>query len=145
MDDQDFPSGPWTGFFNYGRGTGRHHMDLALTFSRGRIAGSGGDGIGAFGIAGGYDAGNRECYWTKTYVGAHSVFYRGFHEAKGIWGTWEIDTDCSGGFHIWPLGSGDGAAAAAAAGNEEIAEAVGERELVAGPCLPGREGPTLSP
>ncbi len=32
----------------------------------------------------------RECHWTKTYVGAHDVFYKGFREGKGIWGTWEI-------------------------------------------------------
>lgn len=38
---------------------------------------------------------------------AHDVFYKGFREGKGIWGTWEIRKVGRGGFHIWPLG-GDG-------------------------------------
>ena len=25
-------------------------------------------------------------YWTKTYISAREVFYRGFREGKGIWG-----------------------------------------------------------
>ena len=32
------------------------------------------------------------------------VFYRGFGEGKGIWGTWEIRWEARGGFHIWPRG-----------------------------------------
>ena len=31
------------------------------------------------------------------------MFYRGFHEGKGIWGLGELEY-ASGGFHIWPLG-----------------------------------------
>jgi hypothetical protein len=36
------------------------------------------------------------------------VFYRGFREGKGIWGTWEISVIGHGGFHIWPLAAGEG-------------------------------------
>ena len=39
--------------------------------------------------------------------GAHEVYYRGFREGKGIWGLWELPNE-SGGFHIWPLGQGEG-------------------------------------
>ena len=32
--------------------------------------------------------------------------YRGFREAKGIWGTWSIN-QTKGGFHIWPISEGE--------------------------------------
>ena len=83
-------------------------MDLHLTFANGRMTGEGNDDVGQFIIAGHYDAEALECHWTKTYPGSHDVFYRGFRDGKGIWGTWEITPDCRGGFHIWPRGSGDG-------------------------------------
>jgi hypothetical protein len=82
-------------------------MDLQLTFSNGLIAGTGNDDVGAFLVKGTYDSGNRECHWRKTYVAAHTVFYRGFREGKGIWGTWEIEVLSHGGFHIWPKTAGD--------------------------------------
>jgi hypothetical protein len=83
-------------------------MDLNVTFATGRITGEGNDSVGPFVMAGGYDAATKECYWTKTYVAAHDVFYKGFREGKGIWGTWEIVSCHTGGFHIWPLGFEDG-------------------------------------
>ena len=107
MSDNDFPSGEWTGFYNYRPGD-RHRMDLQLTFANGTIAGTGNDDIGAFLIKGHYDGQNRECSWRKTYMGAHTVFYRGFREGKGIWGTWEIEIINHGGFHIWPRTVGEG-------------------------------------
>ena len=36
MDDELFPSGPWTGFYNYTGPEDRHRMDLHLTFANGR-------------------------------------------------------------------------------------------------------------
>ena len=108
MNSQSYPSGPWTGFYLQGRQRQKHRQDLKLEFGNRGITGGGRDDLGQFVIAGRYDAKNGECHWTKTYVGAHDVFYRGFREGKGIWGTWEIDSRWSGGFHIWPLGSGDG-------------------------------------
>ena len=111
MSDQDFPSGPWIGFYVYsGRQQDRHRMDLSLSFANGLITGGGNDDIGAFVISGRYDAKSKECHWTKTYVGAHDVFYQGVREGRGIWGTWEISQTYHGGFRIWPLahGSGDG-------------------------------------
>ena len=83
-------------------------MDLQLTFSQGIITGTGNDDVGAFLIKGSYNAQNRECWWSKTYIGAHTVLYRGFREAKGIWGTWDIGILCHGGFHIWPKAAGEG-------------------------------------
>lgn len=82
-------------------------MDLDLTFANGQMAGDGNDDIGRFRIKGRYDETARECWWTKTYVGAHDVFYRGFRENKGIWGTWDIGQANHGGFHIWPKGVGE--------------------------------------
>lgn len=123
MSDSLYPSGPWTGYYNYGPGE-RHRMDLDLAFTNGSLSGSGSDDVGRFLIRGRYDAG--ECYWTKSYLGAHDVFYRGFREGKGIWGTWEITIRDHGGFHIWPRRQGEGAEnAAVAAEPKEVAEALG--------------------
>ena len=83
-------------------------MELHLTFASGLISGDGNDDLGRFLIRGKYDAASRECHWTKSYVGAHDVFYRGFREGKGIWGTWEIQILNHGGFHIWPKQGGQG-------------------------------------
>ena len=82
-------------------------MDLDLTFAAGIMSGDGRDDVGLFLIKGKYDAGSRECHWTKTYIGSHDVFYHGFREGKGIWGTWEIGILGRGGFHIWPVTEGD--------------------------------------
>jgi len=107
VSDATFPSGPWTGFYNYSQRPGKHRMDLGLTFANGRICGEGNDDIGRFVIRGGYETKSRECYWTKTYVGGHDVFYHGFGEDHGIWGTWEIPGDNHGGFRIWPKAQGE--------------------------------------
>jgi hypothetical protein len=125
-----FPSGPWTGFYNYFPGD-RHRMDLALAFAGGVMRGDGADDIGRFLIKGRYDAASRECYWTKTYVGAHDVSYRGFREGKGIWGTWEITIQCHGGFHIWPRAAGEGEAQAETAALEEPVDAIAAQEVAA--------------
>jgi hypothetical protein len=103
VSDAQFPSGPWTGFYTYAP-SDKHRMDLHLDFSGDCITGDGNDDVGRFLIRGKYDASSRECFWTKTYLGSHDVYYRGFREGKGIWGTWEIMTFAHGGFHIWPKG-----------------------------------------
>ena len=38
MSDPWYPSGPWTGYYNYGPGE-RHRMELGLTFVRGAMTG----------------------------------------------------------------------------------------------------------
>lgn len=110
VTDDLLPSGPWVGFYSYHGESGKHRMDLGLTFTNGIVSGEGNDDIGAFIIRGHYDVAAKECYWTKTYVGAHDVYYRGFREGKGkgIWGTWEIFEDAHGGFQIWPRAAGEG-------------------------------------
>ena len=106
MSENQFPSGPWVGFYNYGPGD-RHRMDLHLHFLNGQVNGNGNDDVGRFLIRGSYEAGNGECRWRKTYPGSHDVVYQGFREGKGIWGTWEIAIVDHGGFHIWPKGEPD--------------------------------------
>ncbi len=125
VSDETFPSGPWVGFYTYGGELDKHRMDLALTFANGTISGEGNDDIGPFVIRGRYDFKTRECYWTKTYVGAHDVYYRGFREGKGIWGTWEIFADTHGGFHIWPRSQGEDEAQRESKEREQPIEAVG--------------------
>jgi len=83
-------------------------MELGLSFAHGRMDGEGRDDVGLFLIKGRYEEGNGECHWTKSYIGAHDVFYRGFREGKGIWGTWEIGNWSRGGFHIWPRAAAEG-------------------------------------
>ena len=105
MSDDVFKSGRWVGFYMYESGD-RHRMDMGLTFQNGIISGEGDDDVGAFVIRGHYDVQSGECYWTKSYVGRHDVFYLGHADSGSIWGTWELDED-RGGFRIWPLQSGN--------------------------------------
>ncbi len=104
-------------------------MDLNLQFGQGQIHGDGSDDIGRFLIKGRFDAANRECHWNKSYLGGHDVYYRGFREGKGIWGTWEITIQYHGGFHIWPRQAGDGEELAEARQQTELAEAVGSEAV----------------
>lgn len=104
-------------------------MELNLTFASGIVRGDGKDDIGLFFVRGRYDPANGECHWTKTYVGAHDVFYRGFREGKGIWGTWEIQIFGRGGFHIWPLAAGESAERGEFAEQVASADAVSSREI----------------
>lgn len=110
MTDAQFPSGPWTGCYNYRAGGERYRMDMTLTFKNGRIDGEGGDGVGLFVVSGYYDPEAGECWWTKGYVGAHDVAYHGFREGRRIWGTWVLTWapvrpgGTHGGFQIWPVG-----------------------------------------
>ena len=101
-------------------------MDLVLTFANHTLSGDGRDDIGLFFVAGRFDQTRGECYWTKTYIGAHHVFYRGFREGKGIWGTWEIGADGRGGFHIWPLKLGQNEQASTATEQQEPVKAIGK-------------------
>jgi hypothetical protein len=128
MSNDLFPSGPWIGFYNYRPGD-QHRMDLQLAFINGSMTGDGVDDVGRFLIRGRYDSSNKECYWTKSYVGAHDVFYRGFREGKGIWGTWEINNFARGGFHIWPRQAGEGGKEASSAEAEKPVDAIASEAL----------------
>ena len=130
MSDNLFPSGPWVGFYNYSP-KDKHRMELTLDFTNGQLRGDGLDDVGQFVVQGRYDAGTRECWWTKTYRGAHDVFYRGFREGKGIWGTWEISVRDHGGFHIWPRAAGEGETESAAEEQRAPVDAVGREVLAA--------------
>jgi hypothetical protein len=110
--DPRFPSGPWTGYFLQKLIPGRHLMELRITFGQGQIQGEGRDWVGSFILRGRYDLQDGRCYWSKRYLAKHDVFYQGFNEGKGIWGTWEIPPMLGlgaqrGGFHIWPEGMAD--------------------------------------
>lgn len=76
-------------------------MSFSLNFSGGRVTGSGGDSVGAFSWEGTYDVAGMSVTMTKTYVGSHSVHYRGMADATGIYGSWTM-IFTAGGFHIWP-------------------------------------------
>jgi hypothetical protein len=53
-------------------------MKMILAFSAdGGISGDGIDDIAAFGIRGVFDTAANTASWTKSYVGMHSVEYRG--------------------------------------------------------------------
>ena len=104
-------------------------MELHLTFANGVLSGEGADDIGRFLIQGRYDAASLECHWTKSYLGAHDVFYRGFREGKGIWGTWEITIQSHGGFHIWPRQAGEGEERAETTAVEEPVDAIATQQM----------------
>ena len=111
--DPRFPSGPWVGFFTQPIIPGKHLMELRLTFSKGSIDGEGRDWVGEFTLRGSYSLADGKCHWTKRYIAKHDVFYKGYNEGKGIWGTWEIPKEqnsgqrWTGGFYIWPEGMPD--------------------------------------
>jgi len=105
-------------------------MELHLTFASGQLSGDGRDDVGAFLIKGRYDEATRECHWTKSYIGAHDVFYRGFREGKGIWGRWEISRLGHGGFHIWPRLAGEGESESETAESSEPVDAIGREEAL---------------
>ncbi len=110
--DPRFPSGSWTGFFLQEQMPGRQQMELQLRFCENLMRGEGRDRVGEFTLAGRYETEQGTCYWTKRYIGQHDVYYKGFNEGKGIWGTWEIALEGGltfdvGGFHIWPEGMPD--------------------------------------
>ncbi len=110
--DPRFPSGKWVGFWTQSIPIpGRFKQELILTFQHGKIEGEGRDRVGRFHIRGFYSLEDGKCRWTKRYVGRHDVYYQGFNEGKGIWGTWDIPSDgltipLKGGFHIRPEGMG---------------------------------------
>jgi hypothetical protein len=110
--DPRFPSGRWTGYFLQPLVPGRHLMELLLTFRQGAVSGEGRDWVGDFILRGQYEVTAGTCHWTKRYLAKHDVFYQGYNEGKGIWGTWEIPAGeefgaQKGGFHIWPEGMAD--------------------------------------
>jgi len=105
--DNRFPSGEWTGFFLQKIVPGKSWMELRLTFKKGLMAGDGRDWVGKFVFKGRYDVETGKCWWTKSYLGKHSIAYQGFNEGKGIWGVWEWEKFDRGGFHIWPIAMGD--------------------------------------
>jgi hypothetical protein len=107
--DSRFPSGPWTGFFLQPGRTTRSWMEILLTFRKGEIHAEGRDWVGSFLFRGRYEVETGKCWWSKQYIGRHSIHYQGFNEGKGIWGVWEWlpDKTHRGGFHIWPVAMGD--------------------------------------
>lgn len=105
--DPRFPSGPWIGFFLQRERPGRHGMELHLHFSQGVVKGEGRDYVGPFVLTGRYSVEDGRCHWTKRYIHRHDVFYQGYNEGKGIWGTWDIPPGWRGGFQIWPKKWGD--------------------------------------
>jgi hypothetical protein len=109
--DPRFPSGRWVGFWIQKHcSPGRFETELLLTFAQGVLTGEGRDRVGEYTVRGHYSLADGRCHWTKSYLGRHDVFYEGFNEGKGIWGTWTIPVgdashvELRGGFHIWPEG-----------------------------------------
>jgi len=97
-----FPSGEWEGFYQYGPNTGKHRMACHLNFCEQVVTGYGSDDVGAFGWKGTYDTEAGTCQMTKQYIGRHQVYYEGYADENGIWGTWHIPPSFGGGFHLWP-------------------------------------------
>src|SRR5262245_37593685 len=87
--DPRFPSGRWVGFWIQKiMPPGRHPTELFLTFANGILSGEGRDWVGKYTVHGRYDITDGRCHWTKQYLGKHHVYYEGFNEGQGIWGTW---------------------------------------------------------
>jgi len=124
--DPRYPSGKWAGFWVQKLPfPAKPRQEMILTFRRGEIDGEGRDMVGHFFVRGFYSTDDGKCRWHKKYVGKHDVFYQGFAEGKGIWGTWEVEGN-QGGFHIWPEGVGEPSSPALEAEAEPPVELVGE-------------------
>jgi len=111
------PSGPWSGYYLYINSEQRHHMRLHLTFTvEGSLSGNGTDDVGPFLIKGVFIQPKQEASWTKSYIGRHSVEYRGLYDGRSICGDWALVMS-RGGFWIWPSGLSEGIAETV---NEEL-------------------------
>jgi hypothetical protein len=96
------PSGRWAGYYLYGHTESRHRMKLTLAFAEnGVIDGDGADDIAPFVITGRFDMATNAAYWTKAYIGMHTVEYSGLYCRRAICGDWTL-MGHSGGFWIWP-------------------------------------------
>lgn len=106
------------------QGGRRYGQDLSLEFRDGMVRGEGLDQLGRFFIRGRCESGSEEIRWTKSYLGAHTVAYRGFFDGRSIWGLWEIPAFGRDGFRIWPEGFEEPAGLAIAAeADEELVDA----------------------
>ncbi|MGE3820366.1 MAG: hypothetical protein AB7I30_13210 [Isosphaeraceae bacterium] len=107
--DARFPSGKWIGFFLQPLLPGKHPTELILTFRQGVLKGEGRDWVGKFVVSGRYQVEDGRCWWSKHYLGKHTIAYKGYNEGKGIWGTWSFEGSSfwKGGFLIWPEGMAD--------------------------------------
>ncbi|MFB2918625.1 MULTISPECIES: hypothetical protein [Aerosakkonema] len=103
-----FPSGEWEGFYTheFGPYARQHMMSFTLTFKKGSVRGSGIDDVNRFTWRGNYDKEKLRCWMNKGYP-SHTVFYDGYVDQNGIWGTWVIPPYYQGGFHIWPKKLGE--------------------------------------
>jgi hypothetical protein len=82
-------------------------MRLGLTFTPdGEIWGEGIDDVAPFTISGTWHIPTNEATWTKSYLGMHSVEYRGLYDRRSICGTWTLMA-LTGGFWIWPSALGE--------------------------------------
>jgi hypothetical protein len=75
-------------------------MGLALTFSDGKVHGTGTDVIGPFWLSGSFDD-QGSVHMTKSYSW-HVVDYKGKWDGQMISGSWKIKYEGSGAFEIWP-------------------------------------------
>ena len=98
------PSGNWVGFFLESYRPERGWMRMHLQSVSGVIQGEGVDYVGPWSSQGTFDVETGTCRWTKQYVGQHQVSYRGKFGPQGIRGTWDIQSQLTGDFHIWPEG-----------------------------------------
>ena len=119
------PDGAWVGYYLYRPGGQPHCQSMTLSFAIGQLLGDGEDDIGRFTIAGSYCVESGIVTWAKTYLGAHTVEYKGYHERGAIWGAWRIGAEGSGGFKIWPMTS-DGSRLTTRENIDLVASAFGE-------------------
>ena len=77
-------------------------MRMVLTFAfDGRISGEGIDDVAPFTVSGAFYGPTNQASWTKSYIGMHSVEYRGVYDRLSICGDWNLPPS-TGGFWIWP-------------------------------------------
>lgn len=88
----------WEGHFEQNGAKTPVNFDNMRLKTDGSIIGGGSDSVGEFQIQG--KLSGKELEFTKQYVGAHAVVYKGKLRRGTIKGNWEIPGNCDGKFEI---------------------------------------------
>jgi len=105
MNNPDFPSGCWRGFFIVGEPKIRHPVSISMIIENGTIRGVGKDDAEIFAVHGVYDSKTRECNFVEQ-RNRYKIHAKGYRDSMkvSIWGIRESERGERSGFVISPAG-----------------------------------------
>jgi len=92
----------WKGWFKQDGDRYDMYLQNFQYNNEGEIWGHGNDDVGTFNISGRLNWDHNGFEFHKSYVGAHTVIYRGKRTQRAFTGRWEIPGNCDGVFTIYP-------------------------------------------